>query len=37
MAADFLEMDHYIRQVLVWNFFSMPLNGNGPVLAENTS
>jgi hypothetical protein len=35
MAAYFLELDHHVRQVFIFNFLSSSLMGDGPVLAED--
>jgi hypothetical protein len=37
MAADFLEVDHHVRQVFILKFLTFSLMGYGPILAEDTA
>jgi hypothetical protein len=37
MAADFLEMEHHLGQVLISDFMAMSHMGDGPVLTKYTA
>ncbi len=37
MAASLLEVNHHVSQVFIINLLSLPLMGDGPVLAEDTA